>query len=59
MARKEKDNNSAKDSTKKKNTDNEGDVFAPLKIAQTVQQQIKDFKVIPIMLSFICSYKLV
>lgn len=50
MARKEKDlkEKKSKDTVRRKKgdeKDEEEDMFAPLKVAQTIQQQIKDFKV--------------
>ena len=47
MARKERDTEDMKDelSSKSKKQDEEVKIFPPLKVAQTVQQQIRDFKV--------------
>lgn len=52
MARKEKDmkEKASKDTVRRKKQDTQeddgGDVFAPLKVAQAIQNQIKDFKVL-------------
>ena len=46
MARKGKDREAAKDGNRrKKETTEEQEMFAPLKVVLCVQQQIKDFKV--------------
>lgn len=47
MARKERDTEDMKDkrASKSKKEEEEVDLFPPLKVAQTVQQQIRDFKV--------------